>query len=61
MEGRLSPTYQQQAQLLADLREDLDLIRYPARVRMLRAVDEAAHRADSLARLEHALLRLRLP
>jgi hypothetical protein len=61
VEGRLSPTYQQQAQLLADLREDLDLIRYPTRLRMLHAVDEAAHRADSLARLDYALQRLRLP
>ncbi|HEY7927602.1 MAG TPA: hypothetical protein VIG86_09340 [Candidatus Dormibacteraeota bacterium] len=49
-----------QAQWLADLHEDLDLVRYPARMRMLRAVDEAAHRADSHARLEHALQRLPL-
>ncbi len=60
MEGWLSPTDQQQAQRLADLHEDLHLIRYPARVEMLRAVDEAAHRADSLARLDYALQRLRL-
>jgi hypothetical protein len=60
MEGRLSPTMLKQAQWLADLHEDLDLVRYPARMRMLRAVDEAAHRADSHARLEHALQRLPL-
>jgi hypothetical protein len=61
MGRRLLPTYEKQAQWLADLHEDLDLIRYPTRVEMLRAVDEAAHRADSLARLEIALHRLRLP
>jgi hypothetical protein len=61
MEGRLSPAYEKQAQWLADLYEDLELIRYPTRVEMRRAVDEAAHRADSLARLEYALQRLRLP
>ena len=59
MEGRLSPTYRNQAQWLADLHEDLDLIRYPTRVEMLRAVDEAAQRADSLARLDYALQRMR--
>ncbi len=58
MEGRLSATFDEQAQWLADLYEHLDLARYPARVEMLRAVDEAAHRADSLARLDYALLRL---
>jgi hypothetical protein len=31
------------------------------RVEMLRAVGEAARRAESLARLEYALQRLRLP
>jgi hypothetical protein len=61
MEGRLSPTYRKQAQWLADAHEGLDLIRYPTRLEMLRAVDEAAHRADSLARLDHALQHLRLP
>jgi hypothetical protein len=61
MDGRLSPTYRRQAQWLADLCEDLELIRYPTRVEMRRAVDEAAHRADSLARLDYALQRLRLP
>ena len=61
MKVRLSPTEQQRArQWLADLHEDLDLVRYPTRVRLLRAVDEAARRADSLARLDHALERLPL-
>ena len=40
---------------LADLREDLDVIRYPTRLLMMLAVHEASRRADSLARLEHAL------
>jgi hypothetical protein len=61
IEGRLSPTYEKQAQWLADLYEDLDLIRYPARVEMRHAVDEAARRADSRARLDYALQRLCLP
>jgi hypothetical protein len=60
MEGRLSPMDREQAQRLVDVREGLDLIRYPARLEMLRAVDEAAQRADSVARLDHALQRLRL-
>lgn len=46
---------ERQAQWLADLHEDLDVIRYPTRVEMLRAVDEAARRADSRARLDYAL------
>lgn len=58
MDGRLSATMLKQAQWLADLHESLDLVRYPARMRMLRAVDEAAQRADGLARLEAALQRL---
>jgi hypothetical protein len=58
---RLSPTEQQRArQWLADLHEDLDLVRYPTRVELLRAVDEAARRADSLARLDYALKHLPL-
>jgi hypothetical protein len=61
MEGRLSATYERQAQWLADLHEDLELIRYPTRLQMLRAVDEAAHRAESTARLAHALELLRRP
>jgi hypothetical protein len=56
MKVLLSPAEENRArQWLADLHEDLDLIRYPTRVQLLRAVDEAARRADSLARLEHAL------
>ncbi len=57
--SRLSPTFQKQAQRLADLHEDLDLKRYPARVRMRQTVDEAATRAESMARLDHALQLLR--
>ncbi len=60
MERRISAEYRKQAQWLADLHEDLGLIRYPTRVGMMRAVDEAAHRADSLARLDHALEQLSL-
>ena len=56
MKVLLSPADEMRArQWLADLHEDLDLIHYPTRVQLLRAVDEAARRADSLARLEHAL------
>ena len=61
MEGRLSPEDAKAAQRLADLHEDLGLIRYPTRVQMMCAVDEAARRAESLARLEYALQRLHLP
>jgi hypothetical protein len=43
-------------QWLADISEDLELIRYPTRWRLLQTVDEAARRAESLARLEYALL-----
>ncbi len=50
-------TYAKKAQLLADMYEYLDVIRYPARARMLRAVNEASQRAASLARLEHELQR----
>jgi hypothetical protein len=56
MKVLLSPAEENRArQWLADLHEDLDLFRYPTRVQLLRAIDEAARRADSLARLEHAL------
>jgi hypothetical protein len=59
MKVLLSPAEQNRArQWLADLHEDLDLSSYPTRVLLLRAVDEAARRADSFARLEHALQRL---
>lgn len=61
MEERLSPAVLKQAQWLADLHEDLDLVRYPTRMLMLRVVGEAAHRADSLARLEAALQHLPSP
>jgi hypothetical protein len=57
----LAPESENAAQWLADLHEDLLLIRYPTRVEMLRAVGEAARRAESLARLEYALQGLRLP
>jgi hypothetical protein len=56
MKVLLSQAEQSRArQWLADVHEDLDLIRYPTRLQLLRAVDEAARRADSLARLEYAL------
>jgi hypothetical protein len=56
----LSPPEENRAQQwLADLHEDLDLIHHPVQLR--RAVGEAARRAESLARLEHALQRLTLP
>ena len=59
MKVLLSPAEQQRArQWLVDLYEDLDVIRYPSCVQLLRAIDEAAQRADSLMRLEHALERL---
>jgi hypothetical protein len=58
MDGRLTPDYERAAQWLADLQEDLDRSRYPTRLGMLRTVDEAAQRAQSMARLEDALQRL---
>jgi hypothetical protein len=58
MERRRSPQPDEAAQWLADLYEYLDVLRYPARVEMRRAIDEAARRADSGARLEYALRRL---
>jgi hypothetical protein len=45
-------------QWLADVHEDLNMIRYPTHMQLLRAVDEAARRAESHARLEYALQRL---
>lgn len=57
--ARQSPAYDKAAQWLADLHEDLDLVRYPTRVEMLRAVNEAARRADCLIRLEYAVAQLR--
>jgi hypothetical protein len=62
MKVLLSLEDQQRArQWLADVHEDLNLVGYPTRVHLLRAVDEAAHRADSLRRLELALERLPQP
>jgi hypothetical protein len=46
-------------QWLADISEDLELLRYPTRRRLLETVEEAARRAESLARLEYALLTFR--
>lgn len=57
MDDRFAPTHEDEAQRLADLQEHLDLVRYPSRLEMLRAVNDAARRADSVARLEHALRR----
>jgi hypothetical protein len=58
MDGREAPDYEKAALLLVDLHEQLDVIRYPTRARMLRAVDDAMRRDESLARLEHALRHL---
>lgn len=56
MKVRLSLEDQNRArQWLADVNEDLELARYPTSVQLWRAVDEAARRAESLARLEQAL------
>ncbi len=55
MDGRVVPDYEKAALWLADLYEELDLIRYPSRLQMMHTVDEAMRRADSLARLEHEL------
>ena len=46
-------------QWLADVSEDLVVIRYPTRRSMLEMIDQAARRAESRARLEYALLTLR--
>jgi hypothetical protein len=46
-------------QWLADVSEDLEVIRYPTRHSLLEMIDEAARRAESRARLEYALLTLR--
>ena len=42
-------------QWIADISEYLEVLRYPTRWRLIQAVDEAARRADGLARLEYAL------
>jgi len=63
MEPQPAPSYRKAQQQLADMQEDLELNRWrrtsQARLRMLRTIDEAARRADSLARLDYALSRLR--
>lgn len=46
-------------QWLADVSEDLEVIRYPTRHSLLEMIDDAARRAESRARLEYALLTLR--
>ena len=46
-------------QWLADVSEDLEVIRYPTRHSLLEMIDDAARRAQSRARLEYALLNLR--
>ena len=51
MDEDVALDYEKAELWLADLREDLDVIRYPTRVQMLRTVDEAMRRAESLARL----------
>jgi hypothetical protein len=52
----------QQAQLAADCYEQLELhkwkLAFPAHVRLRKIIEEAARRAESLARLEDALLHL---
>jgi hypothetical protein len=58
MDEDVALDYEKAELWLADLREDLDVIRYPTRVGMMRAVDEAGRRAESLARLEYALQHL---
>jgi hypothetical protein len=42
-------------QWLADISEDLEVVRYPTRRRLLETIEEAARRAESLARLEYSL------
>lgn len=57
------PRYREVEQRLADRYETMAIEQwmetYPARAELLRAVDEAARRALSRARLEDALTRLR--
>lgn len=59
MEPQKASNDRRAEQWLADISEDLEVLRYPTRWRLMQAVDEAARRADGLARLEYALLRLR--
>jgi len=60
MERRHAPNYRRAQQQLADMHEDLELNRWRrtsrTRLGMLRVVDEAARRADILARLDYELL-----
>lgn len=59
VEARNESSDRRAEQWIADISEDLAVMRYPTRWRLLQAVDEAARRADGLARLEYALLTLR--
>ena len=59
MEARKESGDRRAEQWIADISEDLEVMRYPTRWRLLQAVDEAARRADGLARLEYALLTMR--
>ena len=54
-----TPAEKQALQWLADVTEEVEVRRYPMRAEMLHAIDEAARRAESLARLEYALARQR--
>ena len=44
-------------QWCADVNEDVEIQRYPSRVLLLRAINDAARRADCRARLEQILAR----
>ncbi len=59
MERSPAPDYERAEQWLADFHEDLNCNRYPTYVTLRRVVVEAAQRAQSMARLEHELQRLR--
>ena len=63
MDAQRDLHYRRTAQWLADQYEVLDLQRwvetYPTRRRLVRAISEAARRAESRARLEDALTHLR--
>ena len=62
MDARRTPDRQHVEQRLADICEDLQVdrwkIAYPAHMRLLKAIDEAARRAAALARLEDAIAHL---
>ena len=55
MDGRVAPDFARAALSLADLHEELAVMRYPSRAEMLRAIEEAMRRAEVMARLELAL------